>query len=75
MPRKRNILSYVLQMIEKLQQVSTTARESLRLAQAKQKAWYDRKGIQSKTVPSWRLSPPIAADIGEQTGGEMARSV
>ncbi len=42
-PRKRNILSYVLQMREKLQQVSIIARENLRQAQAKQKAWYDRK--------------------------------
>lgn len=42
-PRKRNILSYVLQMREKLQQISIIARENLRQAQAKQKVWYDRK--------------------------------
>lgn len=41
--RKQNLLSYVLQMRDKLQQAVTTARENLQEAQKKQKVWYDRK--------------------------------
>ncbi len=41
--RKRNLLSYVLQMRAKLQQAVTAARENLQQAQIKHKVWYDRK--------------------------------
>lgn len=42
-PRKRNLLSYVLQMRDKLQQAVSTARHNLQQAQVKQKVWNVRK--------------------------------
>ncbi|KAL1264151.1 hypothetical protein QQF64_004506 [Cirrhinus molitorella] len=42
-PPKHNILSYVLQMREKLRQATDMAQANLQQSQEKQKTWYDKK--------------------------------